>query len=275
MDLPKKIVTAREIALKILKKNNYDFDKITDYSFQHAMAKHFEGERKAWLYVLNGKEDTLENKLDFYMISKQTFNRLSEYDKKVLILSTPNKNFLEFFKCPKDRLDKADKANTIAEEYKSELKQLVKIIELRRDIINCLEVLVLENKLKILGEWQGEDTRIIINDWEEIDQLFDINSISQKENENKIEGMLNLSLSKRKQWEDTISALKFENKEECEILYYFFHKEILKEDLGTIELNAPKEIKCSQTKIKYIAKKGLEIVKKYKLPLPLALEDSK
>lgn len=176
MNLPKKIVTARDIIEKVFPECIFIY---SEEAVTQLYLKMKEEERQAWHEVLQLKDTSMGALLEFF----------SQYNVKEelacsLMFAQPNKELLEVIGLPQKFLDRADIACNKCKVTFETLEEQSKLSEQKQEILNYLEALVLENKLKILGEWQGEDTRIIINDWEEIDQLFDINSISQKENEN-------------------------------------------------------------------------------------------
>lgn len=76
-------------------------------------------------------------------------------------------------------------------------------------------------------------------------------------------------------WEDTLKIVEFDNLEDYKTLYYFYHKKIRGEDMDTIYKNAPINIKRAETKVYEYIKQGLNVAKKYGLPLPKSFIEEK
>lgn len=171
MNLPKKIVTADDIVSRVLKFDYYTFI-YCDSSMEELRRMTLEHILKAWDYVINLEDKSMKSVLNFF--GKYD---LTEEQIVTLQLMPPDKELLELAGLPQDILDRVDTGYAMCKDSYELLQKQVKLQEQKQEILDYLEILVFENKIKIIGEWQGDKTRIIISNWEEIEQLFNTNLI--------------------------------------------------------------------------------------------------
>ena len=202
MDLPKKIVTANDIVSKVLKfdDNNFILD---DMLMERLREKTLKQTLEAWDYVLNLEDKSMGALLNFF----KKYN-LTDEEIITIHLTPPDKELLEYIGLPQDILNRVDTGYAKCKDNWEFIQKQCKLQEQKQEILDYLEALVFEKKLKIIGEWQGENTRIIITDREEIDKLFMCNtttartgSKTDKELHNKVKEICRLiesSLPKNK-----------------------------------------------------------------------------
>lgn len=209
--------------------------------------------KEVGIYILNMQEFSQDNIINFYKqyLNEIEFNLLTTKEKSRLWANLPDKEFFESKNCPQDILDRIDKAHKDSEEFSKELYQMREVLTLREEILNCLEALALKKKITIIGEWQGEDTKIIINNWEEIDQLLHDNSIPNE--------IIN-------QYEETAKTLKIGKKDLLIYLYSELGKSN-REIANTLGLSANNLQNISQRKNQgreIALDKGLPALEQYK-----------
>lgn len=212
------IMTAEEVALKILEIHGY---KLDEFIFNKAFIKYKKSFFAPWQYLIGEKEMDFEKRLNFYkqFIPKEEFISLSNsYITDIAI--KPNKEILQNGKCPDDILEKVNKAISIYEDCVKDFNEQRKIIRFQWNIIDCLKVLALKKKITINGEWQGKKTEISYSDWEDLYNLIiknNINPISkedEREYTKKIEELSQISKKEAKELQTYLFSRQGMSREE-------------------------------------------------------------
>lgn len=266
--IPVKIVTVKEIIIKLIGTNRY----ITNYendAVYYAQRDFMRDIFKAWGYIIEGnsnayfsewdsktenfflnfyinlievkglknKELFLKTSQGFYTQYSNTYIVVTDFFKRFYQLRitseqfqklpiTPPKIFFDmlqqqsssniqvyndFFSMLKNNfpaiLKRISSSDVYYEKSLENLTGCLKYKQNRQDIINYLQGLFLENKIKAIGEWQGEETKIKISNWEEIEKLF----ASQAEEKQLTEEEI------IEQWEAKINEIKFTKHDSKEI----------------------------------------------------------
>lgn len=173
----------KEILSSILnrEKNNYIFNQI-ELSVLDKLASLLI--LKAWEKILGTKHATIQ---ELFICFEKKQLHLSKEKIINILFSYPNDEILNSLCFSNEKIVYFQKYYKIF-NYVMQLQERQKnLISQYKNTIDYIEILGLNKKIQIIGKWQGENTRIIINNWEDIKFYFSERSKLEQEEIRKAE----------------------------------------------------------------------------------------